>query len=69
MNKAWSEFLQAHAEESEATQTDCALNDLSHFGLIQVEWPAKPPLVSLQIRDVDGRIVLQERLRLSDLRP
>ena len=40
-----------------------------NFGLVQVDWAEEPPSVSLQIRDVDGRIVLEERVALSDLSP
>lgn len=37
MNKEWSEFLQSRPVESQSSTLECALNDLSHFGLIQVE--------------------------------
>ena len=40
-----------------------------NFGVIQVDWLADPPMVSLQVRDVHGRIELEERVALSDLRP
>lgn len=37
MNKQWSEFLQTRSDENSDPQAVCALNDLSHFGLLQVE--------------------------------
>lgn len=36
MNTTWSEFL-ASREISKGSETTCALNDLSHYGLIRVE--------------------------------
>jgi hypothetical protein len=36
MNKEWSDFLQSRSEQSEDAGIPCALNDLSHFGLIEV---------------------------------
>lgn len=37
MNKKWSDFLQSRPVSQDASQPECALNDLSHFGLIRVE--------------------------------
>jgi folate-binding protein YgfZ len=37
MNMQWSDFLRKRTEQSYPSNPDCALNDLSHFGLIQVE--------------------------------
>ncbi len=37
MNPAWSEFLQSRPVSRQAEGESCALNDLSHFGLIRVE--------------------------------
>lgn len=37
MNKAWSEFLQTIPLAEFTDITDCALNDLTHFGLIRIE--------------------------------
>jgi hypothetical protein len=37
MNMQWSDFLRSRSEQSHPTHPSCALNDLSHFGLIQVE--------------------------------
>lgn len=39
-----------------------------NFGLVTVDWQADDPVVSLQIRDVDGRIRLRHDVRLSLLR-
>lgn len=37
MNNSWSDFIQARPIRSDLLEADCALTDLSHFGLIQVE--------------------------------
>ncbi|MDJ0807335.1 MAG: folate-binding protein [Gammaproteobacteria bacterium] len=37
MNKQWSEFLQSRPDAISDPQAACALNDLSHLGLIQVD--------------------------------
>ena len=37
MNTQWSEFLQTRPLVEDAASATCVLNDLSHFGLIQVE--------------------------------
>ncbi|MEJ2592854.1 MAG: folate-binding protein YgfZ [Candidatus Thiodiazotropha sp.] len=36
MNKAWADFLESREISPDSSATDCALNDLSHFGLIRV---------------------------------
>ncbi len=36
MNTSWSDFLQNRPVAADDTAPDCALNDLSHFGLIRV---------------------------------
>jgi alkaline phosphatase D len=41
----------------------------TNFGFIDVDWDAPDPLVRLQVRDEKGNVVLQQRLRLSQLRP
>jgi alkaline phosphatase D len=38
-----------------------------NFGLIEIDWGPPVPTVSLQVRDVDGRIVIQHRLQTSEL--
>jgi len=40
----------------------------NNFGLILIEWQADP-LITLQIRDEKNRVVLQEDIRLSTLKP
>ena len=37
MNSVWSEFLQSHPISPQTEHANCAINDLSHFGLIRVE--------------------------------
>jgi hypothetical protein len=37
MNTAWSDFIQSRAIAETTAELDCALNDLSQFGLIRVE--------------------------------
>jgi alkaline phosphatase D len=41
----------------------------NHFGFITIDWHRDPPLVSLQIRDEDGDIRLQQKLSLGLLNP
>ena len=41
---------------------------VDNFGFIRVDWADDPPLLSLQIRDVEGSIMQEERVRLSDLK-
>jgi len=40
-----------------------------NFGLIRVDWSQKDPELSMEIRDVDGALVMQESVHLSELRP
>ncbi len=40
-----------------------------NFGFITIDWSAPSPKIGLQIRDVDGDIVIQQKLLLSDLQP
>lgn len=40
----------------------------SNFGTISVDWDADDPVVRLQVRGMDGDVVLQQKLRLSELR-
>ena len=39
-----------------------------NFGTIQIDWTAADPIVRLQVRDLEGGVVLQQRVKLSDLR-
>jgi len=39
-----------------------------HFGLVEVDWSAADPLVSLQVRDGTGRTRVKSSVRLSRLR-
>lgn len=41
----------------------------TNFGFIDVDWKEPDPVVRLQVRDEKGDVVLQQRLRLSQLRP
>jgi alkaline phosphatase D len=40
-----------------------------NFGLITIDWAAKDPRLSLQIRDVEGDITIQRKIPLGTLRP
>ena len=40
-----------------------------NYGSIQIDWEERDPLVRLQVRDEKGDVVLQQRVRLSQLRP
>ncbi len=39
-----------------------------NFGLIAIDWDQPDPRISLQIRDVDGDIMIQQKIRLSTIR-
>lgn len=41
----------------------------NHFGFITIDWHRDPPVVSLQIRDEDGDIRIQQKLSLGVLNP
>ncbi len=40
----------------------------TNFGLIQIDWTEADPLLRLQVYDEQGGVVLQQRVRLSELR-
>jgi alkaline phosphatase D len=40
-----------------------------NFGLITIDWDQPDPLVRLQVRDVEGNVVLQQRVGLKSLDP
>ncbi len=40
-----------------------------NFGFISIDWDAADPVVRMQIRDELGGVVLQQRLKLSELAP
>ena len=40
-----------------------------NFGLLTIDWKQTDPVISMQIRDLDGEINLQRKIRLSTLRP
>lgn len=46
-----------------------SMNYGDNFGTIMVEWEKADPVVRLQIRDLDGAVVLQQAVRLSWLQP
>ena len=41
----------------------------TNFGTVEIDWEQADPLVRLQVRDESGGVVLQQRLRLSELKP
>ncbi len=41
----------------------------TNFGTINIDWSQADPILRLQIRDAKGGVVLQQRLKLSQLRP
>jgi alkaline phosphatase D len=41
----------------------------TNFGTIDIDWSQSDPVLRLQIRDEKGGVVLQQRLKLSQLRP
>jgi len=40
-----------------------------NFGIIDIDWAASPAWISLQVRDEEGRIRIEERVDRSKLRP
>jgi len=40
-----------------------------NFGVLTINWTAVDPIIGMQIRDVDGDIVIQQKVALSDLQP
>ncbi|HBH51536.1 MAG TPA: phosphodiesterase [Planctomycetaceae bacterium] len=40
-----------------------------NFGSIQIDWTPADPVVRLQVRELEGGVVLQQRFRLSELSP
>ena len=41
----------------------------NNFGVVQIDWAAKDPLVSLQLRGEDGEVAVQAKVPLSKLQP
>lgn len=41
----------------------------TNFGMILVDWTQSDPVVRMQVRDEQGDVVLQQRVRLSELQP
>jgi hypothetical protein len=39
-----------------------------NFGLLTIDWDQPDPLISSQIRDVDGDVTIQQKIRLSIIR-
>lgn len=40
-----------------------------NFGTIRIDWDAAPVLISLQVRDADGTVRIEEKMPLSALKP
>jgi len=40
-----------------------------NFGMVTIDWEEADPTVRAQVRDMAGKVVLQYRIRLSELRP
>lgn len=41
----------------------------TNFGTVVIDWEQPDPVIRLQVRDAAGGVVLQQRVKLSDLRP
>ena len=41
----------------------------TNFGMVDVDWTAADPVVRVQVRDEQGAVILQQRMKLSQLRP
>ena len=39
----------------------------TNFGMITIDWKEADPLLRLQVRDEQGNVILQQRVRLSEL--
>jgi alkaline phosphatase D len=61
-NKAWR-------KQEKNTHRVATMNFGNNFGLITVAWDKKDPVVSLQVRDEDGDITIQQKIPLSLLKP
>jgi alkaline phosphatase D len=46
-----------------------ALSWGNHFGMVQIDWSATDPLVSLQLRGEDGEVAVQTKVPLGRLQP
>ena len=40
-----------------------------NFGSVLIDWDAADPVLRLQVREESGDVVLQQRVKLSELRP
>lgn len=40
-----------------------------NYGLIEIDWDARPATITLQVRDEEGAVVIEEMMALSDLQP
>lgn len=45
------------------------MNKGDHFGFITINWNEADPRIALQIRDIDGDVRIQHKLKLSELKP
>jgi folate-binding protein YgfZ len=65
MNREWSEFLASHsAPSNNGADINCALNDLSHYGLIRVEGEDAEQFLQGQLTN-DMREVTQDHSNLA----
>lgn len=64
MNSAWSDFVNSRPTAAPSTTPDCALNDLSHFGLIRVEGEDSEKFLQGQLTN-DMRQVTPEHSNLA----
>ncbi len=64
MNMQWSDFLRTRTEHHHPASPICALNDLSHFGLIQVEGEDAMQFLQGQLTN-DLREVTEQHSHLS----
>jgi alkaline phosphatase D len=56
-------------KQEKNTHRVATMNFGNNFGLITLDWAKKDPVVSMQIRDQDGDITIQQKLPLSMLKP
>ena len=67
-----SSFNQVHPRGTPTENVFRALDTTFHrenYGVVHIDWSAADPEIGLEIRDLDGMLRIEKRLRLSQLQP
>lgn len=67
-----SSFNQIHPRGTPTDNRFRALEKTYHrenFGAISIDWEQADPAISLEVRDADNRVQIEQRVRLSELQP